>query len=95
MVLSVLLVSLTFRPAHAQEEDDWGDEESLPVEIHGFGEVGLGVRVADDPTIADDFVLAEGRFRLDLSHYSDRADLLFKGDLVVDAVAGEVEIDIR
>ncbi len=77
MVLPVLLVSLTCRPAHAQEEDDWDDEESLPIEIHGFGEAALGVRVADDPTIADDFVLAEARFRLDLSHYSDRADLQF------------------
>jgi hypothetical protein len=93
--LPVFLVSLSFRPVRAQEEDDWGDEESLPIEIHGFGEAALGVRVVDDPTMADDFVLAEARFRLDLAHYSDRADLLFKGDLVADAAAGEVEIDIR
>ncbi len=95
VVLPVLLVFLTLRLAHAQEENAWGDEESLPIQFHGFGEAALGVRVADDPTMADDFVLAEARFRLDLSHYSDRADLLFKGDLVADAVAGDVEIDIR
>ena len=95
VVFPVLLASLTLRPAHAQEEDDWGDEGPPPIEIHGFGEAALGVRVADDPTMTDDFVLAEARFRLDLSHYSDRVDLLFKGDLVVDAVVGEVEIDLR
>ena len=94
-VLPLLLVSLSFRPVYAQEEDDWGDEESLPIQIHAFGEAALGVRVVDDPTMADDFVLAEARFRLDISHYGDRADLLFKGDVVADAAVGDVEIDIR
>ena len=95
MILPALLLFSSPQLAHAQEEDDWVDEKSLPVKIHGFGEAALGVRVVDDPTIADDFVLAEARFRLDLSHYSDRADVLFKGDLVADAVTGDVEIDIR
>jgi hypothetical protein len=95
VILAALLLFSSSQPADAQEEDDWGDEESLPIEIHGFGEAALGVRVTDDTTIADDFVLTEARFRLDVSHYSDRADLLFKGDLVADAVAGDMEIDIR
>lgn len=84
-------------PAHSQEEqqDEWGDEEALPIEIHGFGEVAVGVRATDDPTQADDFVLADARVRLDVSHYGDRADFLFKGDLVADGATEDVEIDVR
>ncbi len=67
----------------------------MPVEIHGFAEAAVGVRVVDDPAIADDFVLAEVRPRLDVSYFSDPADLLFKGDLVADAVTGNLEVDIR
>ncbi len=70
-----------------------GDE--LPVEIHGLVESATASRVTDDPIQTDDFVLGEVRFRLDLSHYGDRSDLSFKGDLTADALSDEVEIDIR
>jgi hypothetical protein len=66
-----------------------------PVEIHGFGEVAVASRLLGDPVMSDDFVLAEARFRLDLSHFTDVAELSFKGDLVADEVIGDVEIDIR
>jgi hypothetical protein len=81
----------------AQEDDwdDWGDEGPLPVEIHGFAEAAAGGRVVADPASPDDLLLNEARFRLDLAHYGDRADMLFKGDFLADGVLSDVEIDIR
>jgi hypothetical protein len=66
-----------------------------PVEIHGFGEAAVAGRFLENPVIADDFALAEARFRLDVSHFTDFAELSFKGDLIADDVIGDVEIDIR
>jgi hypothetical protein len=66
-----------------------------PVEIHGFGEVAAGSRFLDNPVSPDHFVLSEARFRLDLSHFTDFAELSFKGDLVGDDRSDDVEIDIR
>ena len=85
--------------ARQQEEDDWEEddweENALPVEIHGFAEGALARRIIEDPVQSDDFLLGEARFRLDLSYFSDRVDLEFKGDLVADAVADEIDGDIR
>jgi hypothetical protein len=82
---------------HAQVEtgDDWEAEEALPVEIHGFAEGAGSARITKDRAQRDGFVLSEARFRLDLSHYSDRADFSFKGDLVSDGITEDVQIDIR
>jgi hypothetical protein len=66
-----------------------------PVETHGFAEMAAASRFLGDPVISDDFVLAEVRFRLDLSHFTDFAELSFKGDLVADDVIDDMEIDIR
>jgi hypothetical protein len=77
-----------------EEEDDW-EEEEPPIEIHGFVEAAFARRLKEDPVQSGDFVLGEGRFRLDLSHFRDQVDLAFKGDLVVDGVGDEVEIDAR
>jgi hypothetical protein len=66
-----------------------------PVETHGFAEVAVASRLLEDPVISDDFVLAEARFRLDLSHFTDLAEFSFKGDLVADDVIDDVVIDIR
>lgn len=65
------------------------------IEFHGMLEVGVAARVRADPLQPDDLVLGEARFRLDLSHFTDRAELFFKGDLTTDAVADEVDLDIR
>ena len=85
--------------AQQQEEDDWEeddwDKNALPVEIHGFAEGALARRVKEDPVQSDDFLLGEARFRLDLSYFSDRVDLAFKGDLIADAVADEIDGDVR
>jgi hypothetical protein len=81
--------------AQDHEEDDWDEEEGLPVEIHGYVEGALARRVKKDPVQSDDWLLGEARFRLDLSYFSDRIDLAFKGDVVADGVADEIDGDLR
>lgn len=99
-MLLVLTALLLAGPASAQDDwgdDDWGDEGGpLPVEVHGFVEGAASGRVDDDPAQSSDLVLSEARFRLDLSHFTDRAELRFKGDFTADDVAGGgVDVDIR
>jgi len=97
VVLFALAVSVVgFDSARAQDDwDDWGDEEELPVEIHGFAEYSVGGRVVNDATQPNDVLMNEARFRLDLAHYRDRAEFTFKGDFLADAVTDLTEIDIR
>lgn len=70
-------------------------DTEFPIELHGFAEAATGSRFLDDPVQSDDFVLAEVRFRLDLSHFADRAEFLFKGDFTADLLTDDTEIDIR
>ncbi|MGM0577637.1 MAG: hypothetical protein ACQEXJ_18065 [Myxococcota bacterium] len=83
--------------AWADEGDAWGDEASAApaVQIHGFGELGVGSRVVGDDTTEDQLVLSEALFRLELDHESELASLSFKGDLLADGVEDEVIVDIR
>ncbi len=84
--------------AFAQDDDwgdDWGDEDVQAVEIHGLVEVGVGSRVVADDAQPGDVLMNEARFRLSLSHFTDRAEFSFKGDALADAVTGDVELDIR
>jgi hypothetical protein len=67
----------------------------MPVETHGFAEMAVANRFLEDPVISDGFVLAEARFRLDLSYFADFAELSLKGDLVADNVIDAVDVDIR
>ena len=100
-VLFTLLLASTPWPvgaALAQDDpvrDPWQDSETLPVEVHGFGEAATAARVRSDPTQPDDFVLTEARFRLDLSHFGDRADLTVKADFTADALRDGIEVDVR
>ncbi|MEE9271220.1 MAG: hypothetical protein V3V49_13280, partial [Candidatus Krumholzibacteria bacterium] len=79
--------------------DDWdegSDLGDLPVEIHGFVEGATATRVGDDPTQPDQLVLSEARFRLDLAHYGDRSDLIFRGDFLSDGLVSDgSDIDVR
>lgn len=85
--LSAMLVAFVgAQPLVGQDPD---------LELHGFVDFGTGARVSDDPLQPDDVLLSEARFRLDLLHYGDRAELSFKGDLVADGLSDEVDIDIR
>jgi hypothetical protein len=90
------LFLLSCASASALAQDGWDDEESaLPVELHGFVEGVAAARLVDDDTQPDDVVLSEARFRLDLSHFGDRAELLFKGDFTADDASEDIDVDIR
>ena len=93
--ISLLPSFIRTTQAQVETQDEWDEEDTLPVEIHGFVEGAYSARMMKDPTQTNDFVLGEARFRLDLSHYSDRSDLFFKGDFVSDAITDEADIDIR
>lgn len=97
MATTMLLVHCVVAPALAQDDrdDGWDDEDENAVEIHGFVEGAGSARVGNDPTTDDDFLLGETRFRLELSHFSDRAQLSFKGDFISDAILQETRVDIR
>ena len=69
--------------------------QDLDVEVHGFAEFGAGTRLRDDPLQDDDILLNEARFRLELSHFTDRAELAFKSDFTADALAESVDVDVR
>ncbi len=75
-------------------EDDWGDEAPA-VEVHGFAEWAGAARTGDDPAAGSDFPLAEARFRLDLAHTGERADVRFKVDFTRDDVTAADGLDVR
>ncbi|MEL6613332.1 MAG: hypothetical protein AAFQ53_14630 [Bacteroidota bacterium] len=97
-MLWLALLVLGAPAALAQDDDwddDWDDEAALPVELHGVVEVGTASRLVDDATQPGDFVMNEARFRLDLEHLTDRADLRFEGDVIADEVTERIDLDIR
>lgn len=65
------------------------------VELHGFAEFGVGSRVRDDPLQPDDILLNEARFRLELAHFTDRAEFAFKSDFTADGLTEQVDVDVR
>ena len=90
LTLALMVLAGWLTAAHAQSDwdDDWGGDEPLPVEIHGFAEAAAAGRVGDDVTQDGHVVLNEARFRLDLAKYGDIADFYFKGDFVADQLSG-------
>ena len=97
-VVAIVLGTLLVAPhVYAQDDwdDDWEEDKVAPVELHGFVEAAGSSRIVDDPQANDDFLLGEARFRLDLSHYGDRSEMSFKGDLVHNAVRDDSFLDIR
>ena len=76
-------------------------EEPLP--IHGFLQAASAYRLIRPDACphtqrlacAEDFVLGEGRARLELSPRGDRWAFSAKAELIYDAVAGEVDAELR
>lgn len=90
---TVCLLATSFGSVpNAWAQEGWDERV---VEIHGFVEAAAAGRVPSDRTKLDRLILGEARFRLDLSHYGDRSELTFKGDLTADGVSREMDIDIR
>jgi hypothetical protein len=65
------------------------------VEIHGFAEFGVGARIRDDPQQPDSILLNEARVRLELEHFTDRAEFSFKSDFTADSLTEEIGVDVR
>ena len=87
MVVALFATAATvFSPAAAQDQG---------VEIHGFAEFGAAARVRHDPIQPDDILMSEARFRLELAHFTDRAEFAFKSDFTADGLTGVVELDVR
>lgn len=71
--------------------------------VHGFFQVSSAYRLVDaegcPPTqrlaCEESFLLGEGRLRLEVSPRGDRWALLAKGELILDAVEGEVDVALR
>ena len=109
--LSVALVLLPGSPAVAQEppapappaaSDDAqaGKQKKFPVDIHGFLLGDIAIRTTGERPLkgeGGDFVLGEGRLRLDVSGAtsSGKSYFLVKGDLFHDAIAKDFEADLR
>ncbi len=97
-VLAVLLVT-TPLTTPVLGQDDWGDddwgEESHAIPIHGYVEAAGGARLQDDATQSRGATLGEARFRFDLAHYSDKAEVSVKADLLNDALLGATDVDLR
>lgn len=75
-------------------------ERKFPVKVHGFVLGDIAVRTTGErPTKGEggDFVSGEGRLRLDIggATRSGKAYFTVKGDLFYDAVANELEGDLR
>ena len=81
--LAMLLVAM---PSAGQDAD---------LEIHGFVDFAAGTRVQDDGLQPDGVLLSEARFRMDLLHYGEQAEISFKGDFTADGLSDEVGVDIR
>ncbi|OGK97909.1 MAG: hypothetical protein A3J45_03980 [Candidatus Rokubacteria bacterium RIFCSPHIGHO2_02_FULL_69_13] len=92
-VLAGLLVAVAAGVAAAEE----------PLPLHGFVQTASAYRLvrprACPPTqrlaCDESFVLGEGRARLEVDPRGERWGLVAKGELILDAVGGEVEGDLR
>jgi hypothetical protein len=89
--LSVLVLILGARPVAAQGPGN--------IEVRGFLLGGVTGRLSDAGPEGpkDDFMLGEGRLRLDLTAWSESVEAAarVKTDVVHDAVDGQVDLDVR
>jgi hypothetical protein len=95
VTIVVVLAGLVQFPAYAQETED-----EKNIEIHGFLMGNYSLRThgqKPDGKEGDDFLLAEERFRLDIFGWTEsiEASIRFKGDLLYDHVAEELDTDTR
>jgi len=77
-----------------------GNEKKFPLKIHGFLLGDGAVRTTGERPLkgeGGDFVLGEGRLRLDISGAtgSGKGYLTVKGDVFYDAIAKEIDTDLR
>uniref|UniRef100_UPI0040569940 hypothetical protein n=1 Tax=Candidatus Electrothrix sp. TaxID=2170559 RepID=UPI0040569940 len=82
--------------AMAEEEVSLTDRlyDDYGIEMLGFAETRLGSRLVDDEN-EDTLSIGEARAQVELTRFFDSFTLLFKGDLLADAITEEVDADIR
>jgi len=95
LLLVIAICVFLSLPVMAQE-DNASDLNSLlsNLDVHGFYEIRSGYRTRKDKYQKDMSVM-ENRLQLDLSSYTDWADLKFRGDLFGDLVTEQADFDIR
>ncbi len=89
------IIVLLCLPVEAQEDDSDKSISLLSnVQVHGFYEIRSGYRTRKDPH-EKDMSIMENRLQLDVSSFTDWADLKFRGDVIGDLVMEEADFDLR
>jgi hypothetical protein len=82
-----------------EEDDDWGDgweEESRGwVPLSGFVEGAAGTRWDKDEGVGRYGTLLEARWRLESGWENDAVSIVLKGDVLLDGILEEVDLDLR
>jgi hypothetical protein len=96
-IAAVLLLSALPTVVWAADEEQVFAErlyDKYGVELLGFAETRLGVRIVDDAH-EDTLSISEARTQLRMSRDFESFLVQFKGDLLADAVTEEIDADIR
>lgn len=95
-VIAWALFAILATPAISWSDSQWQDKlyDSYGLEVNGFLEAIVGVRVKDDP-LEKDLSIAETRLQLDINKAMDWGVLKLKGDLLADPVVDEYEPSLR
>ena len=94
LLLVIAICVLLSLPAIGEEVESDLDMLFSNMEVNGFYEMRSGYRTRKDK-YQKDMSIMENRLQLDLSSYTDWADLKFKGDLFGDMVTEQADFDIR
>ncbi len=108
LVLAAGTVSAQPVDSEAGQQDDWSDDswgddewdddawsDGAGSRWSGFGEAGLGLRLASNPTAVDDLVLGDARLRTETEWLGESFGLAFKADLLYDEVGADTDFDLR
>ncbi len=97
-IAAALFMALQSGAVRAEEEVEGSLSDKLyddyGIEALGFAETRWGTRIVDDEN-EDTLSIGEARFQVQLDRDFDSFQVQFKGDLLADAVAEELDADIR
>lgn len=72
-----------------------GEENGSSIEFHGFVLGNFTGTTGGPSPSGDDFILAEERLRIELSHFFDTSSFMVKTDFLHDALDDEFDVDLR
>ena len=97
--LPAVLLAASMAPVHAWEDDAWEDDpwgtEVSAWQHHGFLELAVGTRTANNPLWEDDLSLGDMRFQYEGQYETDRYSIRLKGDALADEVKNNITGDLR